>query len=103
VSKAYAPEGKSLIAVSINGVVEVSDKTIERVRKDLTPYFGELVKSWNHLKTYTISYALPDQRTVHYDLDATKAELRPGLYMCGDHMLQGSINAAMRAGRQLGE
>ena len=103
VSPDYAPEGQSLIAVSVNGLYHAGTSLQSEVLQELKLWYGNEVDQWRHLKTYNIPYALPDQREVSYDLDFDKAKINDQLYICGDHMLQGSINGAMRSGRQLAE
>jgi len=103
VSPHYAPKGKALLALSINGIGHASDDVLTKVREEMKHWFGSSVEQWTHLKTYEIPYALPNQREVQYDLNMAETKISEHLYICGDHMLQGSINGAMRAGRKLGE
>lgn len=103
VSPNYAPDGQALIAVSVNGRHRSGIPLQSDVIQELKKWYGDDVNQWRHLKTYNIPYALPDQREVTYDMDYDKARIDDQLYICGDHMLQGSINGAMRSGRQLAE
>lgn len=99
VSKAYAPPHKCLISVSVNGVVEDNTQAaIKQVKQELSRYFGSQVQEWHHIKTYRIRYALPDQQHVQQQLAESSIRIRKGIYMCGDHLLNGSINGAMRSG-----
>lgn len=99
VSSAYAPVKKSLISVSLNSVVEENTQAaIKMVKHELTPYFGPQVQQWHHLKTYKIRYALPDQQHVQHQLADSSIRIKKGLYLCGDHLLNGSLNGAMRSG-----
>lgn len=99
VSKAYAPSKKYLISVSINSVVEENTQAaIKLVKQELSAYFGPQVQEWHHIKTYKIRYALPNQQHVQQQLADSSIRLRKGLYLCGDHVLNGSINGAMRSG-----
>ena len=100
VSPFYAPEGKYLLSISINGYQHTSEeKLVSRIRDELKQWFGKQTEEWEHLKTYRIDYALPAQETVQHDLSLEKIRLREGLYVAGDYLLNGSINAAMRSGR----
>lgn len=103
VSADYAPAGQALIAVSVNGRHHSGISLQSDVIRELKKWYGDDVDQWRHLKTYDIPYALPDQQQVSYDLDFDRAKIDDQLYVCGDHMLQGSINGAMRSGRQLAE
>lgn len=99
VSPAYAPAKKSLISVSLSGLMEDTEQeVIQKVKQELLPYFGKQVQHWQHLKNYHIHYALPDQTHVQQQLAESSIRLRKGIYMCGDHLLNGSINGAMRSG-----
>ncbi|WP_017731964.1 NAD(P)/FAD-dependent oxidoreductase [Nafulsella turpanensis] len=98
-SRAYAPGSKSLISVSVIGIVEQNNQeAIKHIKQELKPYFGQQVQDWHHIKNIKIRYALPDQRHVQQQLADSSICLSPGLYVCGDHLLNGSINGAMRSG-----
>ncbi|EMR02894.1 protoporphyrinogen/coproporphyrinogen oxidase [Cesiribacter andamanensis] len=99
VSRKYAPRGKHLISVSCNGALELDkDTIIKQIRQEMKPYFGEKVQHWHYLKSYKIRYALPDQHHVQHHIAASSLRVKEGIYMCGDHLLNGSINGAMRSG-----
>jgi predicted NAD/FAD-dependent oxidoreductase len=53
------------------------------------------------LKTYKVKYALPNLTVLKDDLTITDMKISDNLYCCGDHLLNGSINAAMKSGRLL--
>lgn len=98
-SRAYAPAKKSLISVSVIGLADDNTQAaIKQVKQELTPYFGSQVQDWHHLKTYKIRYALPEQSHVQNQLAESSIRLRKGIYICGDHLLNGSTNGAMRSG-----
>lgn len=100
ISKAYAPEGKVLISVSCNGAYDLSDaEWSQNIKAELQPWFGNQVENWSHLKTYTIAYALPKLPVLQDEVSESELKLAPNLYCCGDHLLNGSINAAMKSGR----
>lgn len=100
ISKAYAPEGKVLISVSCNGAYDLSDaEWSQKIKAELHPWFGNQVENWSHLKTYTIAYALPKLSVLNDEVSESELKLAPNLYCCGDHLLNGSINAAMKSGR----
>jgi phytoene dehydrogenase-like protein len=100
VSTAYAPAGKVLISVSCNGIVDLSEQELTDVIKtELQPWFGKQVQAWSHLKTYKVKYALPNLTVLKDDLTIADMKINDNLYCCGDHLLNGSINAAMKSGR----
>ena len=104
VSKNYAPVGKVLISVSYNGIDSQDDLTLsENMKTELQHWFGNQVNAWKFLKSYRINYALPNQENIKNDLSATNIQVNENLFVCGDHLLNGSINAAMKSGRMAAE
>jgi phytoene dehydrogenase-like protein len=104
VSKAYAPKGKVLISVSYNGISTVDDATLaENMKQELKQWYGEKVTSWKMLKAYRIEYALPSQESVTNEIEASEIKISDSLFICGDHLLNGSINAALKTGRLAAE
>lgn len=104
VSKAYAPKGKVLISVSYNGIPTVDDATLaENMKQELKKWYGEKVTSWKMLKAYRIEYALPGQESVKNEINASEIKISDSLFICGDHLLNGSINAALKTGRLAAE
>jgi protoporphyrinogen oxidase len=100
VSTAYAPAGRVLISVSCNGIVDLSEQELtDAIKTELQPWFGKQVEAWSHLKTYKVKYALPNLTVLKDDLTIADMKINDGLYCCGDHLLNGSINAAMKSGR----
>ncbi|MEQ8703091.1 MAG: NAD(P)/FAD-dependent oxidoreductase [Phaeodactylibacter sp.] len=101
VAPGYAPSGKILLSVSIVGQTELDDVSlVGKVRGELQHWFGAAVNEWDLLDIRTVPYALPAQRHVQHHADLSVGE---GLYAIGDHLLNGSINAAMRTGRLVAE
>lgn len=104
VSKAYAPKGKVLISVSYNGIPTIDDATLaENMKQELKLWYGENVKSWKMLKAYRIEYALPTQESVRNTIHASDIKISDTLFICGDNLLNGSINAALKTGRLAAE
>lgn len=104
VSEAYAPKGKVLISVSYNGIPTIDDATLaENMKDELKQWYGQKVASWKMLKAYRIEYALPTQESVRNEIAASEIKISDVLYICGDHLLNGSINAAMKTGRLAAE
>lgn len=104
VSKAYAPIGKVLISASYNGLADVSDSELaENMKKELEQWYGTQVHHWKMIKTYRIEYALPVQESVRNDVPISEIKISDTLFICGDHLLNGSINAAFKTGRLAAE
>ena len=104
VSEAYAPKGKVLISISYNGIPTIDDATLaENMKKELQQWYGEKVNSWKMLKAYRIEYALPMQESVRNDIAASEIKISDTLFICGDNLLNSSINAALKTGRLAAE
>ncbi|MCL6460385.1 MAG: FAD-dependent oxidoreductase [Flavobacterium micromati] len=104
VSEAYAPKGKILISVSYNGVPAIDDVVLaENMKQELMQWYGEKVNNWKMLRGYRIEYALPTQESVRNTIDASEIKISDTLFVCGDNLLNGSINAAMKTGRLAAE
>jgi len=104
VSKAYAPKGKILISVSYNGIPDFDDAVVaENMKQELKQWYGEKVNNWKMLRGYRIDYALPTQESVRNTIAASEIKISDTLFICGDNLLNGSINAAMKTGRLAAE
>ncbi len=69
----------------------------------MSKWFGQLTQAWEHLKTYRIEYALPNQDAVTNDVAPKGFHIKDNLFVAGDYLLNGSINAAMKSGRLVAE
>jgi protoporphyrinogen oxidase len=100
----YAPKDNSLISVSLVGNWQEYDQRVlnELVLAELQPWFPGC-NLWHHLKTYHIPYALPNDDHVRNDNFSRSLKLDANCYQCGDYLLNGSINAAMKSGRMAAE
>ncbi len=97
----YAPEGKALISVSITQKTELEgDELIIAVKKELRKWFKKELRYWEHLRTYDIPLSLPHSANIEIPSKKDIKAIKKGIYLCGDHLLYGSINAALLSGRQ---
>ncbi|NRB46096.1 MAG: FAD-dependent oxidoreductase [Saprospiraceae bacterium] len=104
VAEGYAPAGQHLVSISVLGASDVPEGNLEKmVRRELVTWFGKGVEDWSHLHTRQVHYALPDQTQVVNQVTQDQLSLRPGLFIAGDHLMNGSINAAMKSGRLAAE
>lgn len=104
ISNKYAPTGKVLISISHNGIPTIDDSTLaENMKTELKKWYGNQVEDWKMLKTYRINYALPNQEKVSNEVPNSEIKINENLFICGDHLLNGSINAAMKSGRIVAE
>jgi phytoene dehydrogenase-like protein len=96
---AYAPPEKSLIAASVVGIPPADDAELEhRARVQLVEWYGSEVTGWRLLRVDRIPHAMPDQTAGKLDPWQRPVRLRPGLYVCGDHRDNASIDGAMISG-----
>ena len=111
VSPLYAPEGKSLISVSLLGLHRDEHIPTE-VKKELAAWFGEQVDGWQHLRTDIIKHALPEQAPEENQQNDTEADTEnhteapkgflkiDDIMICGDHTTSASIEGAIISGNQ---
>ena len=104
ISNKYSPPGKVLISISYNGIPSIEDATLaENMKIELKKWYKNQVDDWKMLKTYRIKYALPNQEKVSNEVPNSEIKINENLFICGDHLLNGSINAAMKSGRLVAE
>lgn len=99
VAPSYAPPGRSLVAAVVPGPITGGDAELEAaVRGQLRRWFGGAVDRWEHLRTYRIDHAHPDQRPGFSP--KRRVRLGDGVYVCGDHRDTASIQGALYSGRR---
>jgi phytoene dehydrogenase-like protein len=97
----YAPAGQYLISVSVLGDFPLTDEQLGGfVIADLKGWFGSVVRSWKFLRSYRIPHAQPAQLPGALDPPERAVRIRPGVYVCGDHRDNASINGAMVSGHR---
>jgi phytoene dehydrogenase-like protein len=99
VSAEYAPKGRHLISASLVGS-QPSASTSD-VLAQLEGWFGGQVNRWEHLKTYNISRALPQQGAGYFS--SKRHQVLNGFLVCGDYCETASIQGAMHSGRKIAE
>ena len=103
-ARGYAPEGKSLVSVTVLGNPALTEEQLGGfVIADLKGWFGPVVRSWKLLKSYRIDHAQPEQLPGALEPIARPVKLAPGIYVCGDHRDTASIQGAMYSGRRAAE
>lgn len=100
ISPGYAPAGASLISANIVGITIQNDVVLEnQVRSQLTQWFGTQVTHWRLLRIYRIPHALPETESAQ----PRPVRVRDGVYVCGDHRGNPSIQGALESGRRAAE
>jgi predicted NAD/FAD-dependent oxidoreductase len=104
VAAGYAPPGGSLVTVSIRGDWAGADGDLpDAVRRQAREWFGDAVRSWEHLTTVHVPRALPDESPAARRGRPARPGLVTGLWICGDHCATASINGALGSGRRCAE
>ena len=94
----YAPDGKSLICVSTNGVA-----SLKEIQRELRAWFGNQADSFDFLELYAIPEALPRQLPGDNGYGKNSIRLDSNLWICGDYRYSASIQGAMASGRKVAE
>ena len=97
----YAPVGRHLISVNIiKNTADLDEEILQAtVKKELRRWFRKEVRYWEHLKTYTIDYALPLKTSIQLPNKQRIQPIKHAIFMCGDHTHSASINGAIESGR----
>jgi phytoene dehydrogenase-like protein len=104
VAPSYAPAGKSLVSVTVLGTQQLTDQQLSGfIIAQMKNWFGPVASSWRHLKSYRIPHAQPQQFPGALEPPQRPVRIRPGIYLCGDHRDNASINGAMFSGRRAAE
>ena len=106
VAPGYAPPGKTLVAAVVLGEHNLHSDHLEvLVRKQCAEWFGEMVQGWEHIKTFIIDQALPNQAPPTSNPYTYPEPFSPGIRICGEHSslpgLQWALMSGAMAGRSL--
>ena len=74
------------------------EKLIERVKNELKKECK--IESVGFLKLYSIPKALPHLNNLQYDVSPSETKVKDGVFLAGDVLLNGSLNAAILAGEK---
>ena len=90
---------KELLSVTVVKEHQLTDlNLILRVTEDLKRFCNIDVKKF--LKHYHIKKALPKLTNLQYEISSTETKLKATVFLAGDQLLNGSLNAAMIAGER---
>jgi phytoene dehydrogenase-like protein len=104
VAPTYAPAGKSLVSVTVLGIQQLTDQQLGGfIIAQMKNWFGPVARSWKFLRSYRIPHAQPQQYPGALEPPQRPVRIRPGVYLCGDHRDNASINGAMLSGRRAAE
>ena len=74
------------------------EKLIERVKNELKKECK--IESVGFLKLYSVPKALPHLNNLQYDVSPSETKVKDGVFLAGDVLLNGSLNAAILAGEK---
>ncbi len=104
VAPSYAPPGKHLISVTVLGTQALTEVQLGGfIIAQMKNWFGKVASSWQLLRSYRIAHAQPQQFPGALEPPQRPVRTRPGVYVCGDHRDNASINGAMASGRRAAE
>ena len=104
VAPSYAPPGKHLISVTVLGTQALTDVQLSGfIIAQMKNWFGKVASTWQLLRSYKITHAQPQQLPGSLEPPQRPVRTRPGVYVCGDHRDNSSINGALVSGRRAAE
>ena len=88
-----------LLSVTIVKNHSLSEKQlIEKITEELEDFCG--ITNATFIKRYQIEKALPKLDNLQYEISSTETKLTSSIFLAGDQLLNGSLNAAMIAGER---
>jgi phytoene dehydrogenase-like protein len=97
VAPSYAPPNRALVSVTV--VHDLPRAEAEHaVRRQLRGWYGPQVSDWEPVGHYRIPHAQPLQTPERMDPPRRPVRLEEGLYVCGDHRENASLNGALASG-----
>lgn len=101
VASSYGARGKALLSVSVIGTQDVSEEELtNEVKNELMSLLKLDQESTVFLRSYYITNALPKIAEPSMELSESQCRYDDNIYLAGDYLLGGSLNAAMASGRQ---
>ncbi|PQJ79340.1 FAD-dependent oxidoreductase [Polaribacter porphyrae] len=99
-SVATASKGnKELLSVTVVKNHTLNEKELlKKVQDDLDNYCA--ISGAIFLKRYQIKKALPKLSNLQYEISSTETKLKSTIFLAGDQLLNGSLNAAMISGER---
>ena len=101
VAPSYGPSGSALISASVLQTAGMHTET--HVRDQMNLWFGAGALKWRFLRCYEIPHAQPNQDATALIPSQRDVRLQRGLYICGDHRENASLQGSMHSGRRAAE
>ena len=91
------PANRTLLSVSVVGDTGLDERTlISKVEQEMASHCG--IAGLEHLRTYHVTKALPVLSGLQYQPTPEQVRHGNGIYLAGDYLANGSLNAAMLSG-----
>ena len=104
VAPTYASNGKHLISTTVLGTHQLTDVQLGGfIIAQMKNWFGKVASTWQFLRSYRITHAQPQQLPGALEPPQRPVRVRPGVYVCGDHRDNASIQGALASGRRAAE
>jgi phytoene dehydrogenase-like protein len=101
ISSQYASGDMALLSVSTLGnPISLSEDFTQTLLSELTDILGLQKSDIRFLRHYNITKALPVLEAPNMQLSTHEVKYNDKIYLAGDYLLGGSLNAAMVSGRQ---
>lgn len=97
---AYRDEASKKLILSVTTLKHddlPKQKLLDIITAEVKQYTG--AKEINHIHSYSINYALPDIQNLRMSAPTSESQLLDNIFLAGDSLLNGSLNAAMESGR----
>ena len=90
---------KELLSVTVVKNHDLSETDlIDKIQSELKEFCN--ISDTQFLKRYQIKKALPKLTNLQYELSSSETKLKSTIFLAGDQLLNGSLNAAMIAGER---
>jgi phytoene dehydrogenase-like protein len=104
VAPSYAPSGRHLVSTTVLGIHKLTDVQLSGfIIAQMKNWFGKVASTWQFLRGYYLTHAQPQQLPGALEPPQRPVRVRPGIYLCGDHRSNASIQGAMASGRRAAE
>jgi protoporphyrinogen oxidase len=103
VASNYSTNGRALLCVTVLESSLDEEELIKAVLAELEEISGISGEYFRFVKAYHIDNALPFLEDPKYSIPMTECKITDHVFLAGDYLLYGSINAAMNSGRTAAE
>ncbi len=94
----WADKGELLCVTVVKDHALDGEALQNKVEQDLQQFCG--ITTLDFIKRYHIPKGLPDLRNLRNSMAPSETQLKDTVFLAGDHLLNGSLNAAMMAGEK---